>query len=79
MQSLDDDERKAVLGEALADGLRAITEYVKDVPSIKNELRGLKDELSGLKADVKVIKAAVTDMSNQQKGQEHRISRLEAA
>ncbi len=38
MQSLSDDERKEVLGEVLADELKVITEYVKDVPSIQQEL-----------------------------------------
>jgi hypothetical protein len=39
MQSLNDDERKEVLGEVLADELKTILEYVKDVPLIKKSLK----------------------------------------
>ena len=38
MQSLNDDERKEVLGEVLADELKAIGEYVKDIPKVKEEV-----------------------------------------
>jgi hypothetical protein len=38
MQSTDDSEREEVLGEVLADELKVILEYVKDVPGIKQEL-----------------------------------------
>lgn len=38
MQSLSDDERREVLGEVLADELKAIHEYVKDIPNIKQKL-----------------------------------------
>jgi hypothetical protein len=38
MQSLNDDERGAVLGELLMDELEAIHEYVKDVPSVQDEV-----------------------------------------
>lgn len=79
MQSLNDDERKEALGEILADELKVITEYVKDVPLVKQELKALKDDVRALKSDIKVVKAAVTDMSRQQKGQARRISKIEAA
>jgi len=78
MQSLNDDERKQVLGEVLADELKAIHELVKDVPSIKNDIRELKENANELKSDMKIVKAAVTDVSKQQKDHEHRITRLEA-
>jgi hypothetical protein len=42
MQSLDDSERKVVLGSVLADELKVILEYVKDVPAIKQELHRVK-------------------------------------
>lgn len=38
MKSLSDDERKEVLGEVLADELKAINEYVKDIPKVKEEV-----------------------------------------
>jgi 2-phospho-L-lactate guanylyltransferase (CobY/MobA/RfbA family) len=42
MQSLNDDERKEVLGEVLADELKAIHEYVKDIPIMKQEVHQVK-------------------------------------
>lgn len=38
MQGLDDNERREVLGEVLADELKVILEYVKDIPLIKHKL-----------------------------------------
>ena len=35
MQDTSDDERRGVLGEVLADALKAIGEYVKDVPRVQ--------------------------------------------
>lgn len=51
MQDTTDDERKDMLGEVLADELKAISEYVKDVPKIQEE--------------VHQIHAKVDDMSDQ--------------
>ncbi|HUA13412.1 MAG TPA: hypothetical protein VL989_02850 [Candidatus Sulfotelmatobacter sp.] len=50
MQDLTDDERRDVLGEVLADELKAIGEYVKDVPKIQEELHQVHaavDDMSG--------------------------------
>lgn len=79
MQSLSDDERKAVLGEVLADELKAIKEYVKDVPVLKQDTQVIKNDVTELKSDMKIVKAAVTDLSKQVNDHEHRITRLEAA
>lgn len=79
MQSLSDDERKAVLGEALADELKVITEYVKDVPLIKKKVENLESDMQEVKSDIKIIKAAVTDLSKQVNNHERHITRLEAA
>jgi hypothetical protein len=38
MQDTTNNERKDVLGEVLADELRAISKYVKDVPKIQEEV-----------------------------------------
>jgi hypothetical protein len=38
MKSLSDNERKEVLGEVLADELKVISEYVKDIPKVKEEV-----------------------------------------
>jgi len=38
MQSLNDDEREQLLGEVLANELKAIHELVKDMPEIKQTI-----------------------------------------
>ncbi len=38
MRSLNDDERKEVLGELLADELKTILGYVKDIPALHEEV-----------------------------------------
>ena len=79
MQSLNDDERKDVLGEVLADELKAIHELVKDVPAIKEDVHELKQDVEELKNDMKVVKAAITDVSKQQNEHDRHITHLEAA
>jgi len=79
MQSLTDDERKAVLGEVLADELKAIVEYVKDVPAIRAKVDTLSEDMQVVKSDIKIIKAAITDLSKQVDDHERRITHLEAA
>ena len=79
MQSLNDDERKEVLGEVLADELKTILEYVKDVPVIKQKVDKLEEDMTEVKSDMKVVKAAVTDISRQLIDHERRITRLEVA
>lgn len=53
MQSLNDDERREVLGEVLADELRAIREYVQDIPSIRQEISEIKEQLTSVERSVK--------------------------
>lgn len=54
MQSLDDEERKEVLGEVLADKLDAILEYVQEIPGIKRQLRDVDEHLGEVERIVKV-------------------------
>lgn len=61
MQSLDDEERKAVLGEVLADELKAIKEYVQDVPGIKQELHQVKATVDEISDRLSVIEHVVKD------------------
>jgi len=63
MYDMDYETRKAVLGEALMDELKAIREYVQDVPTIKNDVQALRADTDDLKSDMKVVKAAVRDIS----------------
>ena len=79
MQSLNDDERKKILGEVLADELKAITEYVKDVPSLKRDIQEIKQSVHNLESDMKIVKAAVTDISHEQREHDRRITHLENA
>ncbi len=78
MQSLNDDERKEVLGEVLSDELKVIMEYVVGVPRIERKVNALEKDMRQVKSDIKVIKAVVTDMSQEQKDHEKRLTRLEA-
>ena len=42
MHNMDDDTLKEVLGEALMSELKAIREYVEDIPLIRRDLRLIK-------------------------------------
>jgi len=57
---LNNDERRKVLGEVLADELKVIMEYVKDVPHIKRKVDTLDKDMREVKSDIKVIKATLT-------------------
>lgn len=61
MQSLDDDERKEVLGEVLADELKAITEYVKDVPLLRQELHQVHATVNEINDRLTIIEHAVKE------------------
>ena len=63
MQSLDDDddERNQVLGEVLADELKAIHEYVKDIPIIKQELHQVKATANEVNDRLSIIENVVKD------------------
>lgn len=79
MQSLNDNERKQVLGEVLSGELKVIREYVQDVPLLKQDIKEIKNDVRELKSDMKVVKVAITDMSKQLVNHERRITRLELA
>ncbi len=65
MQSLSDDERKLVFGEVLANELKIIHEYVKDIPDINRRLVRVETGVYELKSDMKAVKAAITDQGRQ--------------
>ncbi|OVE79310.1 hypothetical protein BVY00_00580 [bacterium G20] len=69
---MDDEMRKEVLGEVLMDELKAIREYVEDIPAIKRDVNTIKNYVDELKTDVKAIKAIA-------KEHEQRITNLETA
>jgi predicted nucleic acid-binding Zn-ribbon protein len=61
MQSLDDDERKAVLGEVLADELKVIREYVEDVPEIKQKVHKINATVSEINDRLSVLESVVRE------------------
>ncbi|MBI4034607.1 hypothetical protein HY380_01775 [Candidatus Saccharibacteria bacterium] len=65
MQTLTDKERKEVLGEVLADKLKAIREYVQDVPVIKDAVARLENDMGIVKTDIKAIKVVVQTHSQE--------------
>ncbi len=79
MHDMGDEDRKQILGKVLMDELKAIREYLENIPAIKSDVQELKVDVEELKSDVKVIKAAVTDQSKQLANHETRITVLENA
>ncbi len=61
MQSLNDDERKEVLGEVLSDELKAILEYVKDTPSIQQELHQVNATVNDISDRLSIIEHVVRE------------------
>jgi ubiquinone biosynthesis protein UbiJ len=68
MQSLNNDERKEVLGETLADELRAILEYVHEVPAMAQEIHQVRatteDTNHRLRVLEQVVKVHESDIRN---------------
>jgi peptidoglycan hydrolase CwlO-like protein len=79
MQGLNDDEKRQVLGEVLADELKAIHDLVKDVPNVSRKVNKIEVDVESLKNDMKAVKAVVTEHSHEIKGHGLRITQLEAA
>ena len=69
---MDDEMRKEVLGEVLMNELKAIREYVKEVPNIKKTVDQIDTNLEEVQTNVKAIFAVV-------KNHEQRITDLETA
>ena len=61
MQSLNDDERKEVLGEVLADELKAIREYVEDIPEIKQKVHKIDATVNEINGRLATIESVVKD------------------
>lgn len=59
MQSLSDEERREVLGEVLIDELKAIREYVEDIPAIKRKLSDVDDGLVKVEERLIVVEKVV--------------------
>jgi hypothetical protein len=61
MQSLNDDERNAVLGDILSDELKAILEYVKEVPALQQELHQVHAAVNDISDRLHVIEHVVKE------------------
>ena len=61
MQSLSDKERREVLGEVLVDELKAIREYVQDIPQMKQELTAMNERLERVEFRMSIVEAIVRD------------------
>jgi DNA repair ATPase RecN len=61
MQDLSDDEEKNVLGEVLLDKLKAIEEYVKGIPDMKQELHQVKSTVNEVNDRLSVIESVVKE------------------
>jgi archaellum component FlaC len=67
MQSLNDDERREVLGEVLADELKLIREYVQEVPSMKQEIHQVKATVDDMSEKLTVIEHVIKDHESELK------------
>lgn len=72
MQSLNDNERKEVLGEVLADELKAILEYVKDVPAMQNEVHQVHAIVNDINDRLSVLEHVVKEHESDIKQLRHR-------
>jgi hypothetical protein len=61
MQSLNDDERREVLGEVLSDELKAILECVKDIPTLQQELHQVHATASDISDRLNIIEHVVKE------------------
>lgn len=64
--------RKEVLSEVLMDELKAIREFVEDIPVIKQKVTKIEVDMGEVKTDLKAVKAVL-------KNHEQRITILETA
>lgn len=69
---MDDKMRKEVLSEVLMDELKAIREFVEDIPVIKQKVTKIEVDMGEVKTDLKAVKAVL-------KNHEQRITILETA
>ena len=61
MQSLNDDDHNSVLGEVLSDHLKAILEYVKQVPALQQELHEVHAAVNDISDRLHVIEQVVKE------------------
>jgi peptidoglycan hydrolase CwlO-like protein len=74
MQDTTDDERKDILGEVLADELKAISEYVKDVPKIQEEVHQIHAKVDDMNDQIKVFKHVLKEHEEELSSLKHKIA-----
>ena len=68
MHDIDDETRRAVLGEALMDELKVIREYVQDVPAIKADVHQVKATVEEINDRLGVIATVVREHEREIRG-----------
>ncbi|MBX6333937.1 hypothetical protein IRY61_01185 [Candidatus Saccharibacteria bacterium] len=61
MHDIDDETRKEVLGEILMDELKAIREYVEDVPKMNQKVHQISATLDEVNERMAVLEAVVRE------------------
>lgn len=61
MHDMDDDTRKEVLGEAIMDELKAIREYVEDIPEIKKDVKDLQARMTRVEDGMNIHGAVIRE------------------
>ena len=74
MHDMTDEERKAILGEAFMDELKAIREGIDQLNGLPAQVQSIDDSLVNVENDVKAIKIAVKGQSKQLRKHEKQLS-----
>ncbi len=77
MQEIDDEDRKAILGEVLFDELKIIREYLEYLVPVKPKVDDMDERLKSVEADMKLVKMTLRQHSKQLNQQQASIDRLE--
>ena len=61
MHDMSDEDRKAVFGEAILDELKAIREYLTDIPIIKEDVKDLQVRMTRVEDGMNVTKVVLRE------------------
>lgn len=61
MHDMSDEDRKAVFGEAILDELKAIREYLTDIPVMNKKIDVLDEKVNALQLSDNVTKAVLRE------------------
>lgn len=71
---MDGDMRKEVLGEVLLDELKAIREYVEEIPEMKKTLSKMDGRLENLETDMSAVNAVLHGHETDLKYLKHKVA-----